>query len=80
MTGPRNPNEWKVLYTAAMLESDRTLVWEKIQMAESALREQLEALPDSLSFRAERMELEGSLNFMNLLKDNLTRGDYDVGL
>jgi hypothetical protein len=63
-----------------MLESDGTLVWEKIRIAESALRERLEALPDPVTARPERAEVEGAIKFLNLLKENLTRGDYDVGL
>lgn len=75
----RHPYEWKVLYRAAMLESDGALVWEKIQSAESALRERLEVLPDSLSFRSERMELESALKYLILLRDNLS-GGYDVAI
>lgn len=75
----RHSHEWKVLYRAAMLESDGALVWEKIQSAESALRKRLEVLPDSLSFRSERIEVESALKYLNLLRDNLS-GGYDVGL
>ena len=75
----RNPYEWKVLYRAAMLESNGASVWEKIQSAESALRERLEVLPDSLSSRSERTELESALKYLNMLRDNFS-GDFDVGL
>ena len=71
--------DWRMLYRAAMLESDEAVVREKIQTAESALRERLESL-QSLVGWSERKEVEGALKFLNLLKDNLARGNYDVGL
>jgi hypothetical protein len=62
------------------LESDEILVWEKIQIAESALRERLQVLPKTLSAGGERTEVEVALKYLNLLKGNLTSGGYDVGL
>ena len=55
MGQPGSPQDWKVLYAAAMLESDNTQVWHRIEAADAAMQARLNRLsaphPQALSNR-----------------------------
>ena len=72
MREPKVPQGWKVLYTAAMLESDSTQLWNRIEAADAAIQARLNELPESPSIRSEQMELRSSLGYLRCLKNMLT--------
>lgn len=72
MTGPKSPQDWRVLYAAAMLESDSTQLWHRIEVADAAMQARLNELPETPSSRSEQMELQSSLSYLCCLK-NMSR-------
>jgi len=72
MGQPGSPQDWKVLYAAAMLESDNTQVWHRIEAADAAMQARLNELPGTPSIRSEQMELQSSLSYLRCLKNMLT--------
>lgn len=71
MARPPCSSDWRPLYTAATLESDTKKLQERIQQADGAMRERLKHLRQTTSHASEKMELESSLAYLCLLKDNL---------
>ena len=63
--------EWKPLYTAAMLECDDTQLWRRIETAEAAMRVRLKQLLEVSSIRPEREDLQSALDSLRLLKNTL---------
>ena len=72
MEEPKVPQGWKVLYMAATLESDCTLLWHRIEAADAAMQARLNELPGTPSIRSEQMELQSSLSYLRCLKNMLT--------
>jgi hypothetical protein len=71
MSQPSLPQEWKKLYSAAMLEGDNTRIRQRIKTAGGAIHARLEELRESLSVTSEQVELQSALTFLRLLQDNL---------
>jgi hypothetical protein len=69
MSEPRSPREWKTLYAAAMLESESTQLRQRIERADSAMRERLKELPERST---EKIELETALKYLGSLRATLT--------
>ncbi len=74
LSGPRRsksrmsePLDWKTLYAAAMLESDRTLVRKRIERANDAIRARLDELEHAVSSEPEAAELEYALKYLRRL-------------
>jgi hypothetical protein len=61
-------HDWKALYAAAMLESDKTQVQHRIEKADGAIRARLLELPNTISASAEKMELQSALAYLCRLK------------
>jgi hypothetical protein len=61
-------HDWKALYAAAMLESDKTQVQHRIEKADAAIRARLLELPNTISASAEKMELQSALAYLCRLK------------
>jgi hypothetical protein len=74
MSQPSLPQEWKKLYSAAMLEADKTRIRQRIKNADGAIHTRLEELRESLSVTSEQVELQSALKFLRLLQDNLHFG------
>lgn len=68
MSQPMFPHEWRILYAAAMLESDSTQVWQRIAKADAAIQARLIDLPEISSGQSEREELQSALNYLCGLK------------
>lgn len=63
---------WKRLYTAAMLESDGTLLAHRINAADTAIQHRLKELSKSISHHSEQTELCSALHYLGCLKDALS--------
>ena len=74
MSQPSLPQEWKTLYSAAMLEADNTRIRQRIKTANGAIHARLKELRESSSLtseQSEQVELHCALTFLRLLQDNL---------
>jgi hypothetical protein len=71
------PEEWKALYTAAMLECDDTQLWGRIETAEAAMRTRLKQLSELPSLGSEQKELQDALDYLRLLKNISPHGFSD---
>lgn len=61
-------HDWKALYAAAMLETDKTQVQHRIEKADAAITARLLELPNTISASAEKMELQSALAYLCRLK------------
>jgi hypothetical protein len=72
MSEPISPQAWKTLYTAAMLESDKSQLRHRIESADAAMQSRLKELPGKSPIRSEQTELQSALNYLRRLKDILS--------
>jgi hypothetical protein len=72
MKEPKFSQDWKVLYTAATLESDCTQLWHRIEAADAAMQARLNKLRQTPSIHSEQLELQSSLGYLRCLKKILT--------
>ena len=68
MSQPIFPHEWRILYAAAMLESDHAQMQLRIEKADAAIQSRLMELPDISSGQSEMKELQSALNYLRRLK------------
>lgn len=68
MSQPVFGHEWRILYAAAMLESDHTQVQQRIGRADAAIQSRLMKLPGISSGQSEMKELQSALNYLRRLK------------
>ncbi len=59
------PQDWRTLYAAAMLESDTARLEQRIQRADEAIHERLRELPDT---HVESHELRSALSYLRNLR------------
>jgi hypothetical protein len=69
MSQPIFPHEWRILYAAAMLESDHTQLQHRVEKADAAIQSRLMELPDISSGQSEMKELQSALNYLRRLKN-----------
>ncbi len=74
MTEPRSSREWKMLYAAAMLESDTKRLQQRIEKADAAIQARLMELPETSSELSEKAELRSALNYLRRLKASQITG------
>ena len=74
MSDTTSPQEWKAMYTAAMLECDDTQLRLRIETADAVIRARLKQLPELFSFGSEQEELRSALDYLRLLKNTLPTG------
>jgi hypothetical protein len=72
MSAPSSASDWRLLYTAAMLELDSTRLQPKIEHAHCAIRARLMELPETSS--NEKAELQSALNYLRRLKASQVSG------
>jgi hypothetical protein len=63
--------EWKMLYAAAMLESDPARFQQRSQIADAAIRARLNQLTETPAVRCEHVELQSALTYLRRVKDSL---------
>jgi hypothetical protein len=68
MSEPMSP-QWKILYAAAMLETDKMQLRHRIERADVVMQTRLTELPVMSSIRSEQTELQSALNYLHRLKD-----------
>jgi hypothetical protein len=74
MTDPESPSdrvlypEWQREYKAAILELDPKKILERVQLAEAAIFNRLQAISVSQDSRAERQAIEDALGGLRVLK------------
>jgi hypothetical protein len=78
MSETTSPQEWKALYTAAMLECDDTLLRQRIETADAVIRARLRQLPEPISFGSEQEDLRSALDYLRMLKNTLP-ADFSNG-
>ncbi len=61
------PQDWRTLYAAAMLESDGMRVTQRVQKADEAIHERLRELPETHS---ELQELRSALSYLRRVSTN----------
>jgi len=61
--------DWKVLYAAAMLESDRTQQGHRLDVAEAAMHKRLKEVREMSSAEQEKVELQYSFEYLNRVKE-----------
>lgn len=65
------PRDWRMLYTAAMLESDSAQLQAGIAKAHAAMTARLMELPHGRSSSMERRELVSALKYLSCLEASL---------
>ncbi len=65
-------HDWRIFYTAAMLESDSTRIRQQIESAYQAIYSRLRELPETIGIHLEKAELQYALKYLGLLKTNLS--------
>ena len=71
MAETRSTSDWKMLYAAAMRESEGAQLRRRIREADIVIRTRLEELPKASGDRLEKMELQSALDYLGLLKASL---------
>jgi hypothetical protein len=72
MSGLVSPAKWKSFYAAAMLEPNNAHLLKRIQLADAAIKARLNELPETYSVRAEQLELQSALKYLECLKNSLS--------
>lgn len=65
------PAQWQVEYESALLETDRKLLFKKIEAAEAAILTRREVLTHSPDGFAERAEIKSALAKLRMLKKEI---------
>lgn len=66
-----SPQEWKALYTAAMLECDDTQLQRRIETAHAVMQARLKQLSELPSLGSEQEEIQSALDYLRFLKNTL---------
>lgn len=64
-------HEWKILYAAAMLESDAMQIPQRIEKANGAIHARLHELAEAFPGGRERAELDSAVMYLNRLLGTL---------
>ena len=65
--------QWRSEYEAALRETDRRMLFKRVEIAEASLLNQREALSQDSDGRVEKQELEGALQTLRALKKNVLK-------
>jgi hypothetical protein len=76
MSETKSSLEWRMLYAAAMLESDSAQLPLRIETADAAMQERLEELRRTSPVHSEKMELQSALGYLRRVRD-LTSEDQN---
>jgi hypothetical protein len=65
--------QWRSEYEAALRETDRRMLFKRVEIAEASLLSQREALTRDSDGRVEKQELESALQNLRALKKNVLK-------
>ena len=68
MSETRSSPEWRILYAAAMLESDSAQLPLRIETADAAMQERLEELLRTSPIHSEKKELQSALGYLRRVR------------
>jgi hypothetical protein len=68
----RSP-QWRSEYEAALRETDRRMLFKRVEIAEASLLNQRDALTQDSDGRVEKQELESALQNLRALKKNVLK-------
>jgi len=73
-------SEWLLKYREALLETDRGKISERVEEAEGAIFERLQALSDAQDGHAERQAIQDAIRALRVIKrDRLNFPDWESG-